>query len=222
MRLLNILKVAILFALVSCSNEGESKVQEGDSAPKTQVKGADLNIPDGTYSLTKENSVIVWTAKKINGSGHEGTMSTLNGKMKIEGGVLVSGMMTIDMNTFTCTDLEGEDRENFDSHLKSDDFLDVEKYPVAHVKINGVKERGDEIIASIKLQLHGGTEIYEAPITTKEIQLESGETAYEISGEFFLDRTNHKIIYYSGSFFKDLGDGAIKDEVHLKFTFIAV
>ena len=35
MRFLNILTVAILFALASCSNEGESKVQKGDSATKT-------------------------------------------------------------------------------------------------------------------------------------------------------------------------------------------
>ena len=222
MRFLNILTVAILFALASCSNEGESKVQKGDSATKTQAKGANLNIPNGTYSLTKGNSVIVWSAEKINGSRHVGTMTPSIGKIKIEEGILTSGMMTINMDSFTCTDLEGESRENFDEHLKSEDFLDVEKYPVADVKIIGVKDRGDELIAAIKLQLHGGTEIYEAPITTKKIQLEGGGTAYEISGEFFLDRTNHKIIYGSGSFFDDLGDRAIKDEVLLTFTFVAV
>ena len=222
MRLFNTLIVVLLVGLASCSSEGENNAQEGKTATSTQVKGANLNIPDGMYSLTKENSVIVWTAKKLNGSGHEGTMSTSNGKMKIEGGVLTSGMITIDMNSFTCTDLEGEDKEGFDSHLKSEDFLDVEKYTVADVKIIGVKERGDELISSIKLYLHGGTVEYEAPISVKERALEGGEIAYEISGEFFIDRTKHKIIYGSGSFFDSLGDRAINDDVSLKFTFTAI
>ena len=222
MRIFNTLIVVALVALISCSNEGENKVLEGNAEIKAQAKGADLSIPDGMYSLTKENSVIVWTAKKLNGSGHEGTMSAATGKMKIEGGVLTAGIIIIDMNSFTCTDLEGEDKKGFDSHLKSSDFLDVEKYPVADVKIVGVKERGDELISSINLYLHGGTVLYEAPITTKEIKLKGGATAYEISGEFFLDRTKHKITYGSGSFIKGLGDKAINDEVHLKFTFTAI
>ena len=222
MRLFNTLIVVLLVGLASCSSEGENKVQEGKTATTTQVQGDYMNIPDGMYSLTKENAVIVWTAKKLNGSGHEGTMSTSNGKIKIEGGVLTSGMITIDMNSFTCTDLEGEDKEGFDSHLKSEDFLDVEKFPVADVKIIGVKKRGDELISSIKLYLHGGTVEYEAPIKTKEVVLEGGVTAYEISGEFFLDRTKHKIIYGSGSFIKGLGDKAINDDVNLKFTFTAI
>ena len=221
MRLFNTLIVVLLLGLASCSNEGNSKPVESNTT-KAQVKGATLNIPDGVYSLTKDNSVIVWTAKKLNGSGHEGTISTSNGKIKIEGGVLTSGMLTIDMNSFTCTDLEGEDKEKIDAHLKSDEFLDVDKFPVADVKIIGVKERGDELISSIQLYLHGGTVEYEAPITTKELKLEGGATAYEISGEFFIDRTKHKIIYGSGSFFDNLGDRAINDDVHLKFTFTAV
>ena len=31
-------------------------------------------------------------------------------------------MLSLDMNTFTCTDLEGEDKQNFNEHLKSDAF----------------------------------------------------------------------------------------------------
>lgn len=49
-----------------------------------------------------------------------------------------------------------------------------------------------------------------------------GIESYEISGQFFVNRTLHGITYGSGSFFDDLGDRAIKDEVLLQFTFTAV
>ena len=179
-------------------------------------------IPDGMYMLTKVESVIIWTAKKINGSGHTGTISTTNGKMKVMDGEIKGGIMTIDMNTFTCTDLEGEDKEGFESHLKSEDFLDVEKFPTSDIKIIGVSQQEDKLISQIKLQMHGSTVEYETPILIKEKVLEDGTIAYEISGELEIDRTKHKINYGSGSFFDNLGDRAINDNVHIKFVFTAV
>ena len=42
------------------------------------------------------------------------------------------------MNSFTYADLEGEDKQHFDDHLKSADFLDVEVYPASEVSILGM------------------------------------------------------------------------------------
>ena len=122
-----------------------------------------INIPDGMYSLTKVEPNIVWTAKKISGSGHSGTISALNGKFTVEGGEIIRGGVSLDMNTFTCTDLEGEDKQNFDNHIKSDDFLEVEKYPTADIKILGVQAKEDGQVAKILLNLHGGIVEYISP-----------------------------------------------------------
>ena len=213
--------IAVLFiALVSCSTESESSSNVLLENKSQEVKS--MIIPDGIYMLTKVESVIIWTAKKLNGSGHSGTISTTNGKMKVVDGEIKGGMMTIDMNTFTCTDLEGEDKEGFDSHLKSEDFLDVEKFPTSDIKIISVSQQEDKLISRIKLLMHGSTVEYETPIAIKTKNLEDGTVAYEISGELEIDRTKHKINYGSGSFFDNLGDRAINDNVHIKFVFTAV
>ena len=212
--------VVLFIALTSCSTEDESSrnVEVENNAQEI----ASMIIPDGIYMLTKVESVIIWTAKKLNGSGHTGTISTTNGKMKVLDGEIKGGMMTIDMNTFTCTDLEGEDKEGFDSHLKSEDFLDVEKFPTSNIKIIGVSQQEDKLISKIEIHMHGSTVEYETPILIKEKNLEDGTVAYVISGELEIDRTKHKITYGSGSFFDNLGDRAINDNVHIKFVFTAV
>lgn len=221
MRLLNTISIALFVALASCSSEGESKSQEGEATSKEQTELA-LNIPDGKYSLIKEAPSLSWTASKINGSRHAGTISATSGKMKIEGGELLNGVLTIDMNSFTCTDLEGEDKAGFDSHLKSEDFLHVEKFPVAEVTIKSITSSNGKYFATIDLFLHGGTIEYVTPITINEVQVHEGVVGYEIKGELEVNRTKHKITYGSSSFFKGLGDRAIKDEVIIGFTFTAI
>ena len=211
---------ALVITLASCLTEDETSSNVAVENNSQEVES--MIIPDGMYMLTKVESVIIWTAKKINGSGHTGTISTTNGKMKVMDGEIKGGIMTIDMNTFTCTDLEGEDKEGFESHLKSEDFLDVEKFPTSDIKIISVSQQEDELISKIKLQMHGSTVEYETPILIKEKDLEDGTIAYEISGELEIDRTKHKINYGSGSFFDNLGDRAINDNVHIKFVFTAV
>ena len=59
-------------------------------------------------------------------------------------------------------------------------------------------------------------------ITITPTELEDGSMTYVISGDLEIDRTKHKMIYGSGSFFDDLGDRAINDEVNIRFTFTAV
>lgn len=221
MRLLNTLSIVLFVALASCSSEGDSKSQEGKVTSKEQTE-LELNIPDGIYSLSKEAHSLSWNASKINGSKHSGTISSTSGKMKIKEGKLLNGFLTIDMNSFTCTDLEGEDKTRFDSHLKSEDFLNVEKFPVAEVTIKSITSSNGEFYAAIDLFLHGKTVEYLAPVTINEVEVHEGVVSYEIKGELKINRTKHKITYGSSSFFKGLGDRAIKDEVFIGFNFTAI
>ena len=220
MKLYSTLILSLALFISSCSN-GENKTEANTDTSSTSTDQVELIIPDGKYSLIKIQPTIKWEATKLNGSSHDGTISATQGKIKVEGGV-TSGMMTLDMNSFTCTDLDGEDRENFDSHLKSEDFLDVAQYPKADIKITGLKQMDGKHSASIKLFLHGGIVDYETPVKVKEVELEDGGKGYMIAGVLMVDRTKHKIIYGSGSFFDNLGDRAINDEVKISFSFTAI
>ncbi len=87
------------------------------------------------------NSKIVWKGYKVTGS-HEGTLDLKSGYLKFDGKKLKGGEFVIDMTTVSTTDMQGEYAENLDSHLKSDDFFGVEKYPTSKLRITKVKNTG--------------------------------------------------------------------------------
>ncbi len=220
MRFLNTLFAILIVGLASCSSEGEGTNNKVEPEGKTSVTHKIL-IPDGMYALTKIEPEVSWLAKKFTGTEHYGTIKAITGKMKVENGN-INGAVELDMNTFTCTDLEGEDKQYFEEHLKSSDFLNVDVYPTSEVKILGVQGDNENLTASISLKMHGHIVLYKTKITIIHNELEDGTMTYLISGYLKIDRTKHKMIYGSGSFFDDLGDRAINDEVYIRFTFTAV
>ena len=220
MRFLNTLFAILIVGLASCASEGEGTNNNVESK-EVKSETTELSIPDGMYALTKVEPTVTWVAKKFTGSGHNGTINATIGKMKVENGN-ISGAVELDMKSFTCIDLEGEDKQHFDDHLKSADFLDVEVYPTSEVSILGIKGENGNLKASISLRMHGHDVQYETAITITPTELEDGSMTYVISGDLEIDRTKHKMIYGSGSFFDDLGDRAINDEVYIRFTFTAV
>jgi polyisoprenoid-binding protein YceI len=183
----------------------------------------DMGIHDGKYSLTKETPSIKWTATKKDGSSHSGIIPSKQGKFLVENGVITKGVVSFDMNGFEVTDIDGESKEDFDKHLKSDDFFDVENYPISRLVINqsSINTKGEKQIYCT-LDMHGVEVDYVIPFKLAKIKLDHGAIGYKITGEFFMDRTKHEITYNSGSFFDDLGDWAINDEVKLSFEFIAI
>ena len=73
--------------------------------------------------------------------GHVGFVKLSSGEVHMKDGVLESGKFIADFNTFESTDLNDspEDKAKLDGHLKSADFLDVEKFPNATFEITTVK-----------------------------------------------------------------------------------
>jgi polyisoprenoid-binding protein YceI len=219
------------------SNEGETKASTSESSnedsdasttnegeTKASTTVGDLGIPDGNYSLTKDKPRINWTAKKITGSGHSGIIPATNGKFKVEAGIITKGLVTFNMNGFEATDIiDGDSKEDFDSHLKNEDFFDVDKFPEATLTFNSssINKEGKKIL-SCTLDMHGIAVDYDIPFKLKEQKLPEGGMGYNISAEFFMDRTKHELIYGSGSVFDNLGDKAIQDEVLISFEFLAL
>ena len=129
---------------------------------------------------------------------------------------MVNAEFVVDLNTMTCTDLGEKKAEYLIEHLKNEDFFDVPNHPLARLKLIKASktEKGYNIIASLTIKEKTHPVVFDIEWTQRG-------TAALANGILTFDRTKFDITYGSGSFFDDLGDRAIKDEITLEFRVMA-
>lgn len=171
---------------------------------------------DNHLHINKELSSIEWVGKKVTGQ-HVGTIAIKEGAIKVEGGIVKSGEITIDMTTITATDLEGEYKGKLEGHLNSPDFFDTKNHQEAILKIISTKKtKGNIYTVKADLTIKGITKPIEFPAT---IEVKDGKLA--AYAEVSIDRTKYDIKYGSGQFFEGLGDKMIDDLFTIKFKIAA-
>jgi polyisoprenoid-binding protein YceI len=169
-----------------------------------------------TYTVDTKTSNVNWVGEKVTGK-HTGTLKLKEGAVDFENGKPVAATIKVDMNSMTCTDLTGEYAGKLIGHLKSDDFFSVEANPVVEFIAKSFESKGgDKYMVKGDLTIKGITnEIsFEANISEKGDNLMS-------DAHVVFDRTKWNIKYGSGSFFDDLGDKTISDEIKMDFTLSA-
>lgn len=157
--------------------------------------------------LDLKKSSLKWHGSKITGK-HHGQIFFKDGKIQTENGKIKNGFFTVDMSSFTVTDLKGDTAKKFLGHMKSSDFFEVEKFPTA--KLDITKVNGQTIMGNLTVK--GKTN----PV---KFDYKKSKDAYV--GTLKFDRTKFGIKYGSGSFFDNLGDKAIDDEVKLNFKLVS-
>lgn len=153
-----------------------------------------------------KSSEFTWEATKVVGGGHHGTIDLKSSDLKTHKGALKSGTFIIDMKSIDVTDLSGDWKTKFVTHITSKDFFQVEKYPTSKLVIDKVVNGQ----ASGKLTIKEKTN----PVSF-EIEKQKG---YYV-GKLEIDRTKYGVIYGSGQFFKGLGDKTISDVFSVGFKF---
>lgn len=172
------------------------------------------NPKPSSKSINVKQSVANWTGYKVLGN-HTGTVKFVSGSLEFsEANVLTGGMLTVDMNSINCTDLQaGQGKEKLEGHLKSDDFFGSTKYPNATIKIKKVVSRGKageyKIIADLTIKN-----------TTKEVKFDASVINNKATATLKIDRSDYDIRYGSGSFFDNLGDNTIYDEFDLSVNIV--
>lgn len=149
-------------------------------------------------------STFKWTGSKIT-EGHFGNVNLKSGSVTLNEGKITAGTFVMDLKTLSVGDITGEYATKLTNHLKSGDFLEVDKYPTATLEVMSVE--GNKVSANLTIK--GKTQPVDFIVDQKENIM---------TGVLKFNRTKFGIIYNSGNFFKDLGDKLIKDEVTLDFS----
>lgn len=169
-----------------------------------------------TLKVNPDVSSVEWIGEKVTGK-HNGSIKIKEGSISLHDGKLSTGKIIIDMESITCSDLEGEWSDKLVGHLNSADFFDVKNHKTSTLEITGFTHK-EEKNYTVKgnLTIKGITKpiTFPASIEIKDNKLAS-------FAELKIDRTLYDIKYGSGKFFDNLGDKMIDDEFTIKFKIAA-
>ena len=201
----------ISFIIFNCNSESSS-----DASISTQKKQTNKLNPENTTTLVvdSENSIIIWTGKKI-ASSHEGTINILSGEIVINDDNILSGNIEVDMSSILNTDLEDEKYKNkLTSHLKNEDFFNVIEYPISTLLINSAEKNSNlDYNFTGELTIKGITHSVEFVG-----KVENTGVRYSANIKLIFDRTLWNIKNGSGQFFENLGDKMILDDIELNIA----
>ena len=218
-------KVLIIFALFTSINAQELQKNGDFSIVSKNVTNINIDI---------NKSKLNWLGGlKYNVKDHFGEIAVKNGRLKVDEKKSISGKLVVDMNSISNEDVEGQWKQNLISHLKSEDFFDVKKFPTATLEINSskiiekldnnffkVQVDADLTIKSIKNKIRFIAEVdFESPIKSAK-----GKMIFD-RNDFEIQYRSEMHLYDSESFWNKIGssinpamDKIIKDDIEIEFS----
>ena len=166
-----------------------------------------LQVSDAIYTINPDQSIIVWTGREVTTSKHFGNIYFASGQFEVKSGLISSGEFVVDMTTIDNQDLPEERRGRLEAHLKSDDFFSVESHPTALLSI-----LSSESVADGKWMVSGELTI---KTFTHPVEFEMSNSNDGWKANLVFDRSKYEVKFRSGSFFENLGDKLIYDDIEL-------
>ena len=173
-----------------------------------------------TLQVDLDNSQISWIGRKVTGE-HSGSLHLSNGWVVMDKNVLIGGKFIFDMTSISNTDIESPEwKLKLEDHLKSEDFFNVDSFPMAILEIKEHQRLSDDQSASnnqilADLTIRGIKQELSFPISLQ--QSDSIFSAVSAEGTVDIDRTLFNIQYKSGKFIENLGDKLIYDDFTVQF-----
>ena len=204
------LAVALLVAAPVTAADG------GKTTKTTPAKAA------ATMKVDPQASKIEWFATKVTGK-HNGTVGLQGGTVEVTGDRLTGGSFVIDMKTIKVLDLQDAGyNAKLVGHLNSEDFFGVEKNPTSTFKITSVAPiKGAEagkanynVTGDLTIKGHTNSVTFPATVTVTTSQLTA-------TGSLTVDRSKYDVRYGSNSFFDNLGDKAISNDMVFNVNVVA-
>ncbi|MCF2874012.1 MULTISPECIES: YceI family protein [unclassified Tenacibaculum] len=206
----NLIFILLVLILLSCKKvDNKTKNQSKKETAITSI--------NAKYKIDIKNSIIKWKGfTPIVGDGHDGVIKLSNGIIEFKNNKITAGNFIIDMNTIENSDIKNDkEKKELVTHLKNPDFFDVKKFPSSNFIITNFIIKNDVTYIEGDFTLKGKTNSILIPVKT----IKKNNTKISIiSKPFNIDRTKWGIIYDSGSFFKNLKDNLIKDNIEIEFN----
>ena len=195
----------IFLFIVSCEKSPKKNIQ-------TTLPKPTLTLKSGDYTMDNDNSSIKWTGRELSTKSHYGSLQMKDGSITINTDGTVNGIIKIDMTTIDCEDLQGRSKASLERHLRSDDFFSVESHPIATLTF---KSEGG-IGAGNKLAFNGDLEIkgISHPISF-ESEVKNVDPKVSALVNMTFDRSKYNVRFRSGTFFQNLGDKLIYDDIEI-------
>lgn len=209
MKKLLVLPAIAAVIMSSCAGNPEGKKAEVQDSVATEQ----IATPVGeVFNVDAAQSKVVWTGTKVTGA-HTGTIAIKSGSLNAENGVLTGGTFTLDLNTISSTDLEGEYKEKLDTHLKSADFFDAAQFPEATFVVTKVEAGATAQDAKISgnLTIKGVTK----NISFDAKVIESNATTIKTEADFNIVRADWGVNYEGKK------DDLISAEINFKVSLVA-
>ena len=149
---------------------------------------------------------------------HTGTLNLSTGWVVMDKNILVGGKFIFDMTSISNTDIESPEwKLKLEDHLKSEDFFNVDSFPMAILEIKEHQRLSDDQSASnnqilADLTIRGIKQELSFPISFQQ-----SDSIFSAEGILDIDRTLFNIQYKSGKFIADLGDKLIYDDFTVQF-----
>ena len=210
-----ILFIPFFVFCISCSSESAKKSSSSNSVAINKI---DVEYKPGSYILLADSSKVAWLGTELTTKTHFGSLRAESGNLKIDKDGEVAGKITIDMQSIIVEDLQGRSKEVLENHLKSDDFFGTNNFPTASLEFRSSNRYDND-----------GDHIFNGNLTIKGITNEVEFSAKLIKqtpvlhavGKLVFDRSKFNVRFRSGSFFDDLGDKLILDDIEVDINLIA-
>lgn len=212
---------AFLFA-VSCK---ESKTDNATTSTEQTV----AESKGETFAVNTDSSSVNWTATHKGGLNPRFGTTKTTGTLSVENGNLTSGSLVSDIKSLT-TDpksvdpkaSEGKTSADLDSHLKSADFFDAEKYPTVKFDITKVSD----LAAGTESKTEGANKTVSGNLTIKDktvnvtfpAKVEITANEVKMWSKFTINRQDWGLAYGTDG---DAKDWMISQEVDLELNIVA-
>ncbi|MGL5888884.1 MAG: YceI family protein [Bacteroidia bacterium] len=191
------------------AEDKNGKRYKGTALIETEALLAPAAGDTGAVTFDPNRSNASWTGYgEVGDYSLTGTLPVKTGWISFANNIPKAGELILNMKGISHPD------QNLVNHLNDKDFFNTEKYPEARfILTKAAAMNADSFAISGELTLCGTTQ----PILFAARILRYGKTT-QLLANITLDRTRWGIRYNSNSFFGNLGDNAIKNEINVQFA----